>query len=99
VQLEQAPPGYLVAELGGRPESPAGRAAWRAAAVGIEANRAKHGIDDPDSALGPTPADATPDAELERAAVAQLSRAAVHAVEGVDAAALPDPNHVHNLAL
>jgi hypothetical protein len=27
VQLEQAPPGYLVAELGGRPQSAAGRAA------------------------------------------------------------------------
>jgi hypothetical protein len=99
VQLEHAPPGYLVAELGGRPDSAAGRAAWRAAAVGIEAYRAKHGVDDPDSALGPPPTDPDPDPELERAAVAQLTRAALQAIEAVEAPTLPDPAHVQDLAL
>jgi conjugative relaxase-like TrwC/TraI family protein len=99
VQLEQAPPAYLVAELGGRPDSATGRAAWRAAAVAIETYRASHGIDDPDSALGPTPADPDPDVELERSAVAQLTRAAVEAIEAVEAPALPDPDQIRDLAL
>ncbi len=89
VQLEQAPPGYLLAELGGRPDTPAGRAAWRAAATRIEAYRASHGIDDPDSALGPTPTD--PDAQLERAATTRLVQAAVQAIDGVEGPALPEP--------
>jgi conjugative relaxase-like TrwC/TraI family protein len=92
VQLEQAPPNYLTAELGGRPESVAGRAAWRAAAVGIEAYRAKYGIDDPDSPLGPPPADPTAAAEHDRAAVTQLTQAAAHAIEAADTPALePTP--------
>jgi conjugative relaxase-like TrwC/TraI family protein len=89
VQLEQAPPGYLLAELGGRPDTPAGRAAWRAAATRIEAYRASHGIDDPDSALGPTPTD--PDAQLERAATTRLVQAAVQAIDAVEGPALPEP--------
>jgi conjugative relaxase-like TrwC/TraI family protein len=99
VQLEQAPPAYLVAELGGRPDSVAGRAAWRAAAVGIEAYRANHGIDDPDSALGPPPADPDPEIELERRTVEHLTRTAVQAIEAIEAPALADPDHVHDLAL
>jgi conjugative relaxase-like TrwC/TraI family protein len=103
VQLEQAPPGYLVAELGGRPQSAAGRAAWRAAAISIEAYRARHGIDDPDSALGAVPTDPAPNPDLqaERAAVAQLTRAAIDAIEAVESPALPDPNldPVRDLAL
>jgi hypothetical protein len=99
VQLEQAPPVYLVAELGGRPDSVAGRAAWRAAAVGIEAYRAKHGIDDPDSALGPPPADPDPEIELERTGVEHLTRTAVQAIEAIEVPALADPDHVHELAL
>jgi len=89
VQLEQAPPGYLLAELGGRPDTPAGRAAWRAAATRIEAYRASHGIDDPDSALGSTPTD--PDAQLERAATTRLVQAAVQAIDAVEGPALPEP--------
>ena len=92
-------PVYLVSELGGRPDSAAGRAAWRAAAIGMEAYRAKHGIDDPDSALGPPPADPDPDIELERTAVEQLTRTAVQAIEAVEAPLLPDPDHAHDLAL
>jgi conjugative relaxase-like TrwC/TraI family protein len=99
VQLEHAPPGYLVAELGGRPDTPAGRAAWRAAATRIEAYRAKHGIDDPDSALGPAPTD--PDAQLERAATARLVQAAVQAIDAVEGPALPEPtpDQLRDLAL
>ena len=99
VQLEQAPPPYLAAALGGRPDSAAGRAAWRAAAIGIQAYRAKYGIDDPDSALGPKPTDPDPAADLERTAVAQLARTAVQAIEAAETPALPDPDHVHDLAL
>jgi hypothetical protein len=99
VQLEQQPPVYLVTELGGRPESVAGRAAWRAAAIGIEAYRAKHGIDDPDSALGPPPADPDPEIELERTGVEHLTRAAIQAIEAIETPALADPDHVHDLAL
>jgi len=99
VQLEHAPPGYLVAQLGGRPDTPAGRAAWRAAATGIEAYRAKHGITDPDSALGPAPTD--PDAQLERAATARLVQAAVQAIDGVEGPTLPEPtaDQLRDLAL
>ncbi len=99
VQLEQAPPGYLLAELGGRPDTPAGRAAWRAAATRIEAYRASHGIDDPDSALGPPPTD--PDAQLERAATTRLVQAAVQAIDAVEGPALPEPtrDQLRDLAL
>ncbi len=101
VQLEQAPPGYLVAELGGRPDTPAGRAAWRAAATGIQAYRAKHGIDDPDSALGPAPTPTDPDAQLERAATTRLVQAAVQAIDAVEGPALPEPtpDQLRDLAL
>jgi hypothetical protein len=103
VQLEQAPPAYLVAELGGRPQSATGRAAWRAAAISIEAYRERHGVDDPDSALGALPTDPAPDLDIqaERAAVAHLTRAAIEAIEAVESPALPDPNldPVRDLAL
>lgn len=99
VQLEQAPPNYLTAELGGRPDSVAGRAAWRAAAVGIEAYRAKYGVDDPDSALGPPPTDPDHAVDLERSAVGELIRAATQAIEAVEAPSLPDSDRAHDLAL
>jgi conjugative relaxase-like TrwC/TraI family protein len=86
IQLEQDPPAYLVAALGGRPTAPAARAAWHAGAVAIEAYRASNDIDDPDSALGPSPTE--PNAELERAATARLVDAAVHAIEQVEGTAL-----------
>jgi hypothetical protein len=99
VQLEQDPPRYLTEELGGRPRTPTGRAAWRAAAVAIEAYRATHGIDDPDSALGFAPDEST--AQLERAGLARLTQVAVQAMEGAEGAPLPDPNpdQLRNLAL
>ena len=65
----------------------------------IEAYRAKHGIDDPDSALGPPPADPDPEIELERTGVEHLTRTAVQAIEAIEAPALADPDHVHELAL
>jgi len=99
VQLEQDPPGYLVAALGGRPATPAARAAWRAGATAIQAYRTSHGIDDPDSALGPTPID--PDAELEIAATARLIHVAVRTIEQADdpELPLPTPDHVRDLAM
>jgi len=90
VQLEQDPPGHLVAELGGRPDTAAGRAAWRAAAVGIQTYRASHDIDDPASALGPAPTD--PAAHLEWAAAARLTQAAAQAIESLEGSSLPEPN-------
>jgi hypothetical protein len=79
----------VIDELGGRPQTPAGRAAWRAAAVGIEIYRAKHYIDDPDSALGAVLDE--PDAQLDREGVARLIQGAVRAIEGAEGSALPDP--------
>jgi conjugative relaxase-like TrwC/TraI family protein len=101
VRLEQAPPTYLTAELGGRPESVPGRAAWRAAAVRIEAYRAKHGIKDLDRAFGPAPPDLSPAVEGERAAVLQLTRTATQAIETAEAPVPADPtaNLSHDLAL
>jgi len=87
VQLEQDPPGHLVAELGGRPDTAAGRAAWRAAAVGIQTYRASHDIDDPASALGPAPTD--PAAHLEWTAAARLTQAAAQASRASKAPAYP----------
>jgi hypothetical protein len=99
VRLEQDPPGHLVAELGGRPDTPAGRAAWRAAAIAIQTYRASHHVDDPTSALGPAPTD--PAAHLEWAAAARLTKAAVQAIDTLDSPVLPEPtlNQLRDLAL
>jgi hypothetical protein len=99
VRLEQDPPGHLVAELGGRPDTPVGRAAWRAAAIAIQTYRASHHVDDPTSALGPAPTD--PATQLEWAAAARLTKAAVQAIDTLDSPLLPEPtpNQLRDLAL
>jgi conjugative relaxase-like TrwC/TraI family protein len=99
VRLEQDPPGHLVAELGGRPDTPAGRAAWRAAAIAIQTYRTRHHVDDPTSALGPAPTD--PAAQLEWAAAARLTKAAVQAIDTLESPLLPEPtpNQLLDLAL
>jgi conjugative relaxase-like TrwC/TraI family protein len=99
VQLEQDPPGYLVAELGGRPATVAGRAAWRAAAVAIHTYRTDHDLDDPANALGPAPTD--PAGQLEWAAAARLIQNATQAIESVDGLSHPEPNphQLRDLAL
>jgi hypothetical protein len=99
VRLEQDPPGHLVAELGGRLDTPAGRAAWRAAAIAIQAYRASHQVNDPASALGPAPTD--PAAQLEWTEAARLTRAAVQAIDTLDSLVLPEPNpnQLRDLAL
>jgi hypothetical protein len=53
--LEDGPPRYLVAELGGLPASPSARAVWQTAAARIERYRSRYGIDDPKLPLGPEP--------------------------------------------
>jgi hypothetical protein len=99
VRLEQDPPVHLVADLGGRPDTPAGRAAWRAAAIAIQAYRVSHHVDDPISALGPAPTD--PAAQLEWTAAARLTKAAVQAIDTLDSPLLPEPtpNQLRDLAL
>ena len=99
VRLEQDPPGHLVAELGGRPDTVAGRAAWRAAAIGIQTYRASRDVDDPASALGPAPTD--PVAHLEWAAAARLTQAAAQTIERLEGSSLPEPNpdQLRDLAL
>jgi len=99
VRLEQNPPVHLVAELGGRPDTPTGRAAWRAAAIAIQAYRASHQVDDPTSALGPAPTD--PAAQLKWTEAARLTRAAVQAIDTLDSPVLPEPtsNQLRDLAL
>ena len=88
VALEHGPPAYLTAELGGRPDAEAARAAWRAGAVAIQAYRDAHGIDDPHSALGAAPDD--PAAQQARTDAARLAQAAAQAIEAADRP-LPDP--------
>jgi conjugative relaxase-like TrwC/TraI family protein len=89
-QLEHDPPRYLVAELGGRPTTPAGRTVWQAAATRIGAYRAKHHITDPNSALGPVPTD--PARQLEHATMARMTESAVQAIEGVEGPSVPAPH-------
>jgi conjugative relaxase-like TrwC/TraI family protein len=88
VQLENDPPAYLVAVLGGRPNSPEGRDAWRAGATAIEAYRASHNVSDPDSALGPSSTE--PDIDLERAPTTRLVDAAVRIMEEVEGLGLTE---------
>jgi hypothetical protein len=99
VRLEQDPPGHLVAELGGRPDTPAGRAAWRAAAIAIQTYRTRHQVDDPTSALGPAPTN--PAAHQEWTEVARLAKAAVQVIDTLDRPIFPEPtpNQLRDLAL
>jgi conjugative relaxase-like TrwC/TraI family protein len=99
VRLEQDPPGHLVAELGGRPDTPAGRAAWRAAAIAIQTYRTSHHVDDPTSALGPAPTDSAAHPEWTEAA--RLAKAAVQAIDTLDSPIIrePNPDELHDLAL
>jgi conjugative relaxase-like TrwC/TraI family protein len=94
VQLEHDPPSYLVAALGGRPSTPAGRAAWRAGAIAIQTYRTRHEIDDPDNALGPTEAHAE-----QRAATARLVEVTVRAIEEAEGIAQfgPQDEHIREL--
>jgi hypothetical protein len=78
-RLEADPPRYVVAELGGRPSSPAARAVWRAAAARIEDYRGRHGIDDPRLALGPKPPDPGQRGDWEA-----VSEAVTQAAEAID---------------
>lgn len=54
-RLEDDPPRYVVAELGGRPVSPAAQALWRTAAARIQDYRSRYSIDDPKRPLGHQP--------------------------------------------
>jgi hypothetical protein len=99
VRLEQDPPGHLLAELGGRPGTLAGRAAWRAAAIAIQTYRTSHHVDDPTSALGPAPTD--PAAHQEWTEVARLAKAAVQAIDTLNSPVVPEPtpSELRELAL
>jgi conjugative relaxase-like TrwC/TraI family protein len=52
-----SPGAYLVAELGERPEDGRERIAWDRAAREVEGYRQRHGIEDPERALGPEAGD------------------------------------------
>jgi hypothetical protein len=54
-RLEDGPPRYLVAELGGLPASLSARVVWETAAARIERYRSQCGVDDPKLSLGPEP--------------------------------------------
>jgi conjugative relaxase-like TrwC/TraI family protein len=99
VQLEQDPPGYLIADLGGRPDTAAGRAAWRAAAIAIQSYRSTHDVEDPASALGPAPTD--PELHREWAAAMQLTQTATQAIDSLESPSMPEPHpdEFHELAL
>jgi conjugative relaxase-like TrwC/TraI family protein len=62
-----APPAYIKAELGERPQEPTRAAEWDRAVRWIEGYRQKHGIGDRDTSLGPEPRDQA--ARREREAV------------------------------
>jgi hypothetical protein len=70
------PPRYVVAELGGRPVSPAARALWRKAAARIEDYRSRYGIDDPKRPLGLQPQEAGQRAEWQAVSEAITQAAA-----------------------
>ena len=53
--LEHEPPAYLTTALGPRPERGRGQERWRQGAAAIEGYRERHGISDPQRALGPEP--------------------------------------------
>ncbi|HEX8104297.1 MAG TPA: hypothetical protein VF533_16895 [Solirubrobacteraceae bacterium] len=53
----QAAPAYVEQTVGKRPHGLAPRALWDRAVQRIERYRARHGVDDPHRALGPTPRD------------------------------------------
>ena len=58
LRRHQAPPPYIRTLLGSRPESLTRRASWDRTVRRIERYGARHGIDDPDRALGPVPRNA-----------------------------------------
>jgi conjugative relaxase-like TrwC/TraI family protein len=62
-----APPPYIKAELGERPQEPTKAAEWDRAVRGVEGYRQKHGIGDRDTALGPEPRDQAARREREAA--------------------------------
>ncbi len=80
--LQHDPPGYLRAELGPPPADQAGRDAWCRGARLIERHRTRHDIADPDSALGPKPAD--PVARAHRRQVARQLEAVHQELPALD---------------
>jgi conjugative relaxase-like TrwC/TraI family protein len=75
-RLEGDPPRYLVAELGGRPVSPAARALWRTTVARIQDYRSRYGVDDPKRPLGPQPQEAGQRAEWQAVSEAITQAAA-----------------------
>jgi hypothetical protein len=78
-RLEDGPPRYLVAELGGVPPLPPARALWQTAAARIERYRNRYGIDDPKLPLGPEPQEPGQRAEWQ-----VVSEAIDRAVDTID---------------
>ena len=70
-----AVPGYLVAEIGPRPEGGRERQRWERAARAVEAYRSRYGVDDQGSALGPEPDDDRWRCAEHRAAARLVERA------------------------
>ena len=62
-----SPPGYIVAELGERPEEGRGRLAWDGAVREIEGYRQRNGLRDRDTALGAEPRERAARMQRERA--------------------------------
>jgi conjugative relaxase-like TrwC/TraI family protein len=56
--VERASPPYLTEALGGPPSALRARALWREAVRDLEGHRLRHGITDPERALGPEPKEA-----------------------------------------
>jgi AAA domain/TrwC relaxase len=84
------PPRYLVTELGGWPHTTAAQALWRLAATRIETYRARAGITDPTTALGPLPDD--PGQHAQQQALSEFITSTVQTIDALDRPAPPDPN-------
>jgi hypothetical protein len=80
---------YLIAELGGWPQTEAAQAVWRIAARQIDAYRISAGVSDPANALGSPPDD--PAQRSRHDNLATLIQEAGKVIDALDRPALPDP--------
>jgi len=88
--LERDPPRYLLAELGGWPQTPAAQALWRLAATRIETYRANTGVDDPKDALGRVPDD--PQQRARHQSIATLVQETVSTIDALESTRNPGPS-------
>jgi len=88
--LEHDPPRYLVAELGGWPQTAAAQALWRLAASRVETYRASTLVRDPKHALGPVPDD--PAQRARHQSITTLVHTTATTIDALERAQVPPPS-------